>query len=168
MPSAFRSRHDLVARVYDTGLSDYLGRMTAHYESADTMRAQRTTRVPGEMSTHTAWEASDLRAWGHEMELARECEQAMYECARGRYRALNRAYQHACFCRVRDESATTPAPRIDLVRSSRMVASEHAGETRNTSAPPGQLRTLSVLATCHASNAPGLSAHAQRMETGTT
>lgn len=164
MRGAFRSRHDQVVRVLDAGVNDYLERMTAHYASADTMREQRTTRETGERYTHTSWDARDLRAWGHEMELAQECEQAMYECARGRYRAQMTAYAHTCLCRVR---VVRPRPVVFTLAQVAHLFAEN-DRKRTTNAPPGQLRTRTVLATCHASNAPGLSAHSQHTETGRT
>lgn len=163
MPGAFTSTADITARRMDSAVSDYLSRMNAHYEAHRVMQDRAT--VTTETGTATHWEsAGALRACMHEAELADHAQQAMYECARYRSRAMFRAYAHTCWCRVR---SVKPRP---VALTLAQVAHLYAGldHERTTNAPPGQLRARTVLATCHASNAPGLSAHSQRMETGRT
>lgn len=163
MSGVFSCPADITARYLDSAVTDYLSRMNTHHENQRAL-ADRAT-VTTETGPVTCWQsAGELRLWAHENELAELAQQSMYECARYRSRAMFRAYAHSCLCRVR---VVRPRP---VVFTLAQVAHLFAGTDREraTSAPPGQLRTRTVLATCHASNAPGLSAHSQRMETGRT
>lgn len=163
MPGAFRSRFDLVAVKYRAGVGDYTERATAHYETARTMQAGATVATAEGVST--CWESPQaVRLWAHENELASACMQASFDCHRYWWNASNKAHQHACYCRARSQEIDT-APALTLAQ----VADLFAGKEREraTHAPPRAPR-LSALATCHASNAPGLPLHTHAlMETGT-
>ena len=159
-----------LAGVYDRGRNDYLSRMTAHYANASAMHEARRERVPGELSYSTKWESPQaLRAWAHEQELAQECWDAHTICQRRWSRAMFRAWQHRCLLAVRDANELREKKLWDR-RTLAQVASDHAGDncTHASNAPPGNLRDLSALATCHASNAPGLFTHPRQLETAPT
>lgn len=168
MPGAFRCPSDLNAVKFRDGVGDYVERATAHTENARAIHEQRTTREHGEHSFVTTWENSkDLRLWAHEQELAQACLQASRDCHRYWWNASNKAHQHTLFCLARQ--ANTRRAHDVLSLSLAQVASVHAchTRTRETHAPPGAPR-LSALATCHASNAPGLPDHALNLETAPT
>lgn len=168
MATAFRTPSDLLADKYRAGVSDYAQRADTHTETAREIHAQHTTRVPGELSYMTKWEnPQDLRLWAHEQELAQECLTLSNKCRWHWWVASNKAHQHTLYCQVRTQSARLPhTPAVSLAQ----VASDHACLTRlrETHAPPVRTR-VPALATCHASNAPGLSFHAyERMEIAPT
>ena len=60
---------------------------------------------------------------------------------------------HVAYCSARKETHNADLLPVTLAQ----VAQLFATVTRSISAPPGQRSALNVLATCHASNAPGLS-----------
>ena len=60
---------------------------------------------------------------------------------------------HVAYCSARKETHSADLLPVTLAQ----VAQLFAPVTRSTFAPPGQRSALNVLATCHASNAPGLS-----------
>jgi hypothetical protein len=60
---------------------------------------------------------------------------------------------HVAYCSARKETNTADLLPVTLAQ----VAQLFTTVARFTSAPPGQRSALNVLATCHASNAPGLS-----------
>jgi hypothetical protein len=64
---------------------------------------------------------------------------------------------HAAYCSARAKTHMTLA----------QVAQLFAPVARSTSAPPGQRSAPNVLATCHASNAPGLSPTAMTLQVPT-
>lgn len=162
MRGAFLSPGAITAQVLGRGADNYAQRMTMHHERGNALRKQRT-RATGEGVVMHFESAQELRATMHEYDMAQECEQAMYDCVRYRNRALMSAYRHTCLCRVR---AVRPRP-VSMTLA--QVSSHHADldHGRTTNAPPGELHPRTVLATCHASNAPGLNAHAH-METAPT
>lgn len=157
-----------LAGVYDRGRNDYLSRMTRHHENASTMREARTVRSAEGVAV--AWDsAAELRAWAHEQELAQVAWDAHTICQRRWSRAMFRAWQHRCLLEVRDANELREKKLCDR-RTLAQVASDHAGDNcaHASNAPPGNLRDLSALATCHASNAPGLFTHPRQLETAPT
>lgn len=157
-----------LAGVYDRGMTDYLSRMEQHYATADALRETRTVRSAEGVAV--AWDsAAELRLWAHEQELAQAAWNASATCQRRWSRVMFRAYQHRCLLSIRD--AHTPRRRELCDRQSlAQVAADHADKNRDhaSNAPPGHLRDLSALATCHASNAPGLFTHPRQLETAPT
>ena len=162
MPSAFLSPGAITAKVLDKGADDYAQRMNRHHANGTALRDLRTQATGEGVSIHFE-SAEVLRATMREWELMQECQEAFYDCVRYRNRALMSAYRHTCYCRVR---AVIPRP-VSMTLS--QVSSCHAGVeiARTSISPPGELHPRTVLATCHASNAPGLNAHAH-METAPT
>lgn len=154
----------VVAQVHDRGMTDYLHRMNAHQQNADTAHAAAT--VSTEQGVVTKWENyQELRAWSHEQELAQECWRLAQVCAATRSRALHSAYRHQCLVNARAGSRR----RVQLSRllTLAQVAADHHRTNRrklciesaaDNHAPP-------ILATCHASNAPGLTTNSRRTAT---
>jgi hypothetical protein len=136
------------------GIADYSRRMTLHQETADKLQVQATANTDEPGVTH--WESPQaLRMWAHEQELAQECLHAMFDCGAIRTRALMRQYAHNCYCKVRASVARVPA--LIALTLAQVADSFTALSLSHSSAPPGVKTAPNVLATCHASNAPGLS-----------
>lgn len=154
----------VVAQVHDRGMTDYLRRANDHHETAQAMSEAATVRT--DEGIVTAWEnPQQLRLWAHEQELAQECWRLAQHCAATRSRALHSAYRHLCLVNARAGSRR----RVQLSRSLTLaqVAAEHHRTNRrklcirnaaDNHAPP-------ILATCHASNAPGLTTNSRRTAT---
>jgi len=70
---------------------------------------------------------------------------------------------HAAYCSARTKTHSADLLPVTLAQ----VAQLFAPVARSTSAPPGQSCALNVLATCHASNAPGLSPTAMTLQVPT-
>lgn len=143
------SRYDVAVRYMSRGIDDYLQRIEQHTNNAEAL-----TPVPNSDGVIVYESPQQLRMIAHEHELADECMQAMFTCSAIRSIALLKAVAHHCYVLARQRAAL-------LVRSMslslREVCAMFTTRARSTSAPPGQLHALNVLATCHASNAPGVS-----------
>jgi hypothetical protein len=151
MSRQFPARYEVTATHMGAGIADYSQRMELHQATANELRAQAQTDEAGV----TCWASpQQLRIVAHEQQLAQECMQAMFDCGAIRSRALMRQYAHNCWCKVRGSVARVPA-LIALTLA--QVADSFTALSLPSSAPPGKSFSLNVLATCHASNAPGLS-----------
>ena len=164
MPNAFPAPFDVVARVSTRDLDNAYRAMNAHHEAAEALRSSNTQRVPGELSFHTHWQASDLMTWGATMREAEAEQTRMFNAGAIRSRAMMTAYRHACWCRVRAKTPTfigslSLAEVAQVFTVSTQVVRDHA--------PPGEV-SRSVLSTCQASNAPGLSACSRKLATADT
>lgn len=152
------SRYDVAVRYMSAGIDDYVQRIEHHNNTAKSLQP-----VPNSDGVVVYESPQQLRMIAHEHELADECLQAMFTCSAIRSIAQRKALAHHCYvlARVVDRAAL-------LVRSVslslREVCAMFTTRARSTSAPPGQLHALNVLATCHASNAPGLSLVAMSMQ----
>jgi hypothetical protein len=153
MSKAFPTSHIATERHYGAGIADYSRRMTLHQQNSDQMLQKQQSDEPG--VTH--WESHQaLRMWAHEQELAQECMRAMFDCGAIRTRALMRQYAHNCYCKVR--ASVARVPELIALTLAQVADSFTALSLLHSSAPPGVKTAPNVLATCHASNAPGLSA----------
>lgn len=151
-PTPFAHQGNLFVR----GVRDYAERMLTHQQNAKELQRQHTTLVPDIDGHLTQWESPQaLRTFAHELELADECMQAMGLCTGVVNKSRLREYQHSCYCKVRKQN--TPEKLFFVSLSLREVSNTYAIDKRSKHAPPGALITAPVLATCHASNAPGLS-----------
>jgi hypothetical protein len=151
MSRQFPARYEVTAAHIGAGIDDYIKRMNTHQATADEVLAQAQTDEPGV----TCWASpQQLRTYSHEIELAQECMQAMFDCGAIRTRALMKAYAHACWCKVRAVLVSNFDPKLQTLAQ---VAASFTALSLPSSAPPGKNFALNVLATCHASNAPGLS-----------
>jgi hypothetical protein len=108
--------------------------------------------------TDNVFTIHSLREVTHLHDLERECYDAMFTCVAIMQRANMRAYQHRQLVAVCNTKTRTPVARFTLAQ----VAAQHTYEEKlsRDNAPPGHLVTLSPIATCAASNAPGLVRHA--------
>jgi hypothetical protein len=154
MSRPFPSSSEITARHFSARVSALGNRMTEHHANADTMSKEREHRTPEGVSV--AWESPQaLRTWSQEQELADQCFRAMQNTFALRNRALMKAYAHHAYCVVRSViSRSFDSVQLSLAQVAQVftVALSPASH-----APPGHLYALNVLATCHASNAPGLS-----------
>jgi hypothetical protein len=152
MSKAFVSSHTATERHYGAGIADYSRRMDSYQQNADQMLQMQQSDEPG--VTH--WESPQaLRMWAHEQELAQECMQAMFDCGAIRTRALMRQYAHNCYCKAR--ASVARVPKLIALTLAQVADSFTALSLSHSSAPPGVKTAPNVLATCQASNAPGLS-----------
>ena len=154
MPAVFPAPCDVVARVSTRDLDNAYQAMNAKHEAAEALRSSNTQRVPGELSFHTHWQGADLMTWGATMREAEAEQIRMFNAGAIRSRAMMTAYRHACWCRVRAKTPTFIG-ELSLAQVAQVFAV--TSKLSRDHAPPGQLCTRSVLATCCASNAPGLS-----------
>jgi hypothetical protein len=154
MSRLFPSSPEVVARHLSDRVSALGNRMTEHHTTADTMRKEREQVTPEGVSV--VWENPQaLRTACHESELAEQTFRDMQSCLALRNRALMKAYAHHAYCVVRSViSRSFDSVQLSLAQVAQVFA---VALSPASHAPPGQLCARSVLATCHASNAPGLS-----------
>lgn len=147
------SRHEVTVRRLGAGIDDYVQRVEAHTLNAETM--QPAPNSDGVI----VWESpQQLRMIAHEHDLAHECMQAMFTCSEIRTQVERHALAHRCYVLARSKTLNGFETVKQFVSMSlRQVAELFATVKRSTTSPPVQLHALNVLATCHASNAPGLS-----------
>jgi hypothetical protein len=124
------------------GVVDYIDRAAQFQHEAE----QKTP-------SDNVFTAQSLREVSHLHELARECQDLAGTCMTMAQRATMRAYQHRQLVAVCNTKTSTPVLRLTLAQ----VAQKHTRQEKLSlsNAPPGQLVTLSPIATCAASNAPG-------------
>jgi hypothetical protein len=153
------SRHEVTVRHMTAGIDNYVQRQERHTQNAKDMQPARND------DGLTVWESpQQLRMVAHEHELADECMRAMFECASIRNNAMKKALAHRFYVLQRLAQLQADTVQQWLSLSLRQVCAIFATVARSTSAPPGQRAALNVLATCHASNAPGLSLVAMTMQ----
>lgn len=147
------SRHEVTVRHLSAGIDNYVQRVEAH-----TLKAETLQPAPNSDGV-IVWESpQQLRMSAHEHDLAQECIQAMFTCSAIRTQVQRRALAHRCYVSARSKifnGFETVKQFVSMSLSE--VAQLFATVKRSTSSPPVQLHALNVLATCHASNAPGLS-----------
>ena len=95
-----------------------------------------------------------LRESASKIELAQAYWEAELDCGAMRNRAMWSAYRHDCYCKAR--AIITRVPEL-IAKTSAQVSALFTVFADAMSSPPGQLTAPNILATCHASNAPGLS-----------
>ena len=156
MSRPFPSHSEVVARHYSARLSAHEKDMNTHQATALQIHEEHTERTPGELSYRTVWaDPQELRTWSQTQELAEQSFRAMQFSLALRNRALMKAYAHHAYCVVRSvisrsfETVQLSLAQVAQVFTVALSPASHA--------PPGHLYALNVLATCHASNAPGLS-----------
>jgi hypothetical protein len=132
--------------LHTKGVPDYLDRAAQFQHEAE----QKTP-------SDNVFTAQSLREVSHLHELARECQDLAGTCMTMAQRATMRAYQHrqlvavSCATAARQQAEKRSTYREQIARNTRLT-----GIKTNCNAPPGQLVTLSPIATCAASNAPGV------------
>lgn len=149
------SRYEVTVRHMTAGIDNYVQRQERHTQNAKDMQPAQDD------DGMTMYEnPQQLRTIMHEHELAAECMRAMFQCASIRNGAMkkDRAHRFYVLQRVAQLHADTVQRWFSL--SLRQVCAMFATVASSTSAPPGHTPALNVLATCHASNAPGLTPNA--------
>jgi hypothetical protein len=133
------------------GVSDYLERSSAHKDTAEQLRSERST------PEGVVWQnINELRLYSHENELSEVAWKLAQQCMRDAHRAQMKVYQHSCLCAVR--SVVTVPCRIELSLTLAEVASKCERRSQRQRAPE-RLCLRPVLSSCHASNAPGALSH---------
>jgi len=157
MKTLCRTNHDATAQYLRAGSDDYYKRMTVHYANAEQSHEQRCVRVPGEMSYVTKWESPQaLREWAHENELAEIAQQSFMKCLSMANKAQMKAYQHACYVKACALTLSDMKTALPIAMTLAEVTARYVNTKRKQHDPPGLCSCSNVLATCHASNAPGL------------
>jgi len=161
MSRPFPSSSEITARHFSARVSALGNRMTEHHATANTMSKEREQVTPE--GVLVAWESPQaLRTACHESELAEQSFRDMQLCFSLRNRALMKAYAHHAYCVARSvisrsfETVQLSLAQVAQVFTLALSPASHA--------PPGQLSARCVLATCHASNAPGLSVVARNWQ----
>lgn len=141
----------VAAHLHTHGVADYLDRAAQFQHEAE----QKTP-------SDNVFTAQSLREISHLHELARECQNLAGTCMTMAQRATMRAYQHRQLVAVCNTKTSTPVLRLTLTQ----VAQQHTRKEKLSlsNSPPGQLVTLSPIATCAASNAPGVVRNAYTQE----
>lgn len=146
------SRYGLISGLMSAGIDNYVQLEKHHTNNAESLRP-----VPNSDGVVVYESAQQLRMIAHEHELADECMQAMFKCSAIRSIALRKAVAHHCYVLARSIRQRAALLVRSISLSLREVCAMFTTRAGSTSAPPGQLHALNVLATCHAGNAPGVS-----------
>lgn len=150
------NNYDATAKRLQAGSADYLERMNAHYATAKQLNDDATVRTDNEVIT--CWKSPQaLRNWAHENDLADIAYQSFLDCGLMANKALMKAYQCSCYvkaCALTLSDMKTASP---VAMTLAEVTARHGNAKRKQHDPPGLCLCSNVLATCHASNAPGLS-----------
>jgi hypothetical protein len=153
MSKAFPNSHNATVRHMSAGMADSLEGMNIHQANADQLQLQATSNAdePGV----TCWQSpQQLRECAHEQDLAEASLQEMYAWGAKLNKAQVSAYRHNCYCKAREVVARVPEL---IAKTSAQVSALFTIVADAMSSPPVQLTAPNILATCHASNAPGLS-----------
>lgn len=156
MKTLCRNNYDATANKLQAGSDDYIKRMDWHNATAKQLHDNATVRTDNEVMTH--WESPQaLRNWAHENDLAQMAFQSFMQCTYMANKARMKAYQQSCYvkaCALTLSDIKTVSPVVMTLAD---VAARYATAKRKQHDPPGLCLCSNVLATCHASNAPGLS-----------
>lgn len=155
MSRPFVSVYASIADRKTVEIDNDLLRMNEAQQQADTLSAQtKTVNENGAVSV--LWSSpQQLRTWAEKQETVELLFQSALHRGAVRSRLLFRAYQHAAWCSVR--SAVYALQDTMKLSLSQVAALFTTTPLVAAPDPPGLLLSCSVLATCHASNAPGLS-----------
>lgn len=155
MSKAFPSRHNFIVRIATAGMDDYCKRGNSYQANARELHDKATVRTGNEIVTH--WGSPQaLSEWSHEEQLAKASYDAMMDCGAMLNHAQWSAYRHNCYCKARASVARVP---MIVAESLREVSTQLTALARSIS-PPGLMTAPNILATCQASNAPGLTPNA--------
>ena len=139
MSKAFSNNHNATVRRLSAGIADYSERRLAIQEK------------PKQGLVHYE-SLQALRESAGKLELVEAYWQAEMDCGAMQTRAMWSAYRHACYCKARASVARVP---VIVAHSLRQVSTQLTALARSVS-PPGLMTAPNILATCQASNAPGL------------
>ena len=156
MKTLGRNNYEATANRLQAGSNDYLDRMNEYNARAKQLENDATVRTDNEVMT--CWESPQaLRNWAHENELAEIAFQSFMACTYMANKARMKAYQHGCY--VKACALTLSDKKLDwrMPMTLAEVNARYVNTKRKQHDPPGLCLCSNVLATCHASNAPGLS-----------
>jgi hypothetical protein len=155
MKTLGRNNYEATANRLQAGSNDYLDRMNEYNARAKQLENDATVRTDNEVMT--CWESPQaLRNWAHENELAEIAFQSFQDCMHMANKARWKAYQHSCYvkaCALTLSDMKTASP---VAMTLAEVNARYLNTKRKQHDPPGLCLCSNVLATCHASNAPGL------------
>jgi hypothetical protein len=155
MKTLCRNNYEATANKLQAGSNDYLMRMNEYNARAKELESAATVRTDNEVMT--CWESPQaLRNWSHETELAEIAFQSFQDCIHMANKARWKAYQHSCYvkaCALTLSDMKTASP---VAMTLAEVNARYLNTKRKQHDPPGLCLCSNVLATCHASNAPGL------------
>ena len=155
MKTLCRNNYEATANKLQAGSNDYIKRMDWHNAYAKQLSDDATVRTDNEVMT--CWESPQaLRNWAHENELAEIAFQSFLQCTYMANKARMKAYQHGCY--VKACALTLSDKKLDwrMPMTLAEVNARYVNTKRKQHDPPGLCLCSNVLATCHASNAPGL------------
>ena len=156
MKTLGRNNYETTANRLQAGSNDYLERMNQHYATAKQLNDDATVRTDNEVMT--CWKSPQaLRNWAHEEELAQIAFQSFQDCMHMANKARWKAYQHSCYVKACALTLSDMKTDWHMPMSLAEVSARHANAKQKQHDPPGLCSCSNVLATCHASNAPGLS-----------
>ena len=156
MKTLGRNNYEATANRLQAGSNDYLERMNEHYAAAKQLNDDATVRTDNEVMT--CWKSPQaLRNWAHENDLAEIAFQSFQDCMHMANKARWKAYQHSCYVKACALTLSDMKTDWRMPMSLAQVAARQANKKRKQHDPPGLCSCSNVLATCHASNAPGLS-----------
>lgn len=154
MSRPFVSVYASIADRKTVEIDNDLLRMNEAQQQADALSEQAKT--VNENGAVSVWSSpQQLRTWGEKQDTVELLFQSALRRGAVRGRLLFRAYQHSTWCAVRAVVyALRDTVKMSLSQVSALFTPAHPATDHD---PPGLLLSCSVLATCHASNAPGLS-----------
>ena len=139
----------VTAQHFYAGGDDYLQRMNELHNTAQQQRKQYET------DQGVVWpNAQTLRHYSHTLEISDNCFTAAKDCMKYAHRAQRKYSHHVALCKTKDTAPVSQCHTALL--SLAEVAQQHSEHSYKEHEPPGRSFTRSVLATCHASNAPGV------------
>lgn len=154
MSRPFVSVYASIADRKTVEIDNDLLRMNEAQQQADTLSDHaKNTNENGAVSVWSS--PQQLRTWSEKQQQAQQLFETVLQRGAVRGRLLFRAYQHSTWCAVRAVVyALRDTVKMSLSQVSALFTPAHPATDHD---PPGLLLSCSVLATCHASNAPGLS-----------
>lgn len=155
MKTLGRNNYETTANRLQAGSADYLDRMNEYNARAKQLNDDATVRTDNEVMT--CWKSPQaLRNWAHENDLAEMAFQSFQDCMHMANKARWKAYQHSCYVKAcaltLSDMKTAPPVAMSLAEVNARYL-----EKQKQHDPPGLCSCSNILATCHASNAPGLS-----------
>jgi hypothetical protein len=155
MKTLCRNNYEATANKLQAGSNDYLERMNAHYAAAKQLNDDATLRTENEVMT--CWKSPQaLRNWAHENDLAEMAFQSFQDCMHMANKARWKAYQHSCYVKACALTLSDMKTALPVAMTLAEVNARYLNTKRKQHDPPGLCSCSNILATCHASNAPGL------------
>ena len=155
MKTLCRNNYEATANKLQAGSNDYLMRMNEYNARAKELESAATVRTDNEVMT--CWKSPQaLRNWSHETELAEIAFQSFQDCIHMANKARWKAYQHSCYVKACALTLSDIKTALPVAMTLAEVNARYLNTKRKQHDPPGLCSCSNILATCHASNAPGL------------